>query len=286
MTEALFIETPAGEVFVEKRGASGGVPLIGVHGGPGFTSHYLEPLFSLSEHIPVILYDQAGCGRARRGGPRKLFTVDGFVAELEAIRRTLGLERMHLFGHSFGGVIIGEYALRYPERVASLIFCSASIDIPRWVEDGERLVGALPLMQRMILREGARTGATASPEYLSALRVYYTKHIYGCETLSEGLRRAEAEEDSQTYQTVWGPNELVVTGVIRDYNLSPRLPEIKAPTMFMCGRFDEATPEAHKYFASKVSGSRAHVFEKSAHFPHVTEEDECLSVLRAFIREL
>lgn len=284
MTESLYAQTPAGEVFVERRGEPTGTPLVCAHGGPGFTSHYLEPLFSLSDERQVILYDQAGCGRARRGGPRKLFTIEGFVSELEEVRCVLGLEQMNLLGHSFGGVIIGEYALRYPEHVASLIFLSASIDIPRWVADGERLVGALPLMQRMILREGARTGATSSPEYLDALRAYYAKHIYGSETLSEGLRRSEAEEDSQTYQIVWGPNELVVTGTIRDYVLTPRLSEIKARSLFMCGRFDEATPEAHHYFASHVSGSVVHVLEKSAHFPHITEENECVSAIRRFLR--
>jgi proline iminopeptidase len=82
---------------------------------------------------------------------------------------------------------------------------------------------------------------------------------------------------------VWGGNELVVNGIVRDYSLSPRLPELRAPTIFMCGRFDEATPEAHAYFASLVLGSRNHVFEHSAHHPFVTEEQESVQVIKNFL---
>lgn len=281
-----FIQTAAGEIFYERRSTAsvdGGAPLIGVHGGPGFTSYYLEPLYALSETLPVVLYDQAGCGRSRRGGPRKVFSIDGFVAELESLRCELGLEKMHLLGHSFGGVIIGEYALRYPERIESLIFACVSIDIPRWVADGQRLLAGLSLMQRMVLREGARTAAISSPEYLAALHAYYKKHVYGCDDVPEMIRRSEAQADSQTYQTVWGSNELVVNGLAKSYNLSPRLSELRAPTLFMCGRFDEATPEAHEYFASCVASSGLHVFERSAHHPLATEQDETLRVVKEFL---
>ena len=281
-----YVETSAGEVFFEWHGAESGAPLVCVHGGPGFTSHYLEPLTELSLIAPVILYDQAGCGRSRRGGARKVFSIDGFVSELEDIRRELKIERMHLLGHSFGGLVIGEYALRYPDRVASLIFACASIDIPRWIADGDRLVGQLSLMQKMVLREGARTGATSSPPYLAALAAYYKRHIYGCDEIPECIRRAEAEADSQTYHTVWGSNELVVNGLARGYNLSPRLGELRAPTMFMCGRFDEATPEAHTYFASLVPGSALRILERSAHHPFATERQESLRMVRDFLRAI
>jgi proline iminopeptidase len=279
-----YIQTAAGEVFYERYGSGDELPLVCVHGGPGFTSYYLEPLSALRAERPIVLYDQAGCGRSRRGGGRKLFSIESFVEELEALRRELRIERMHLLGHSFGGLIIGEYALRYPERVGRLIFACVSIDIPRWIEDGHRLVGQMSLMQKMVLREGARTGATSSPAYLTALQAYYAKHIYGSEEIPESIRRAEVESDAQTYNTVWGANELVVNGLVREYSLSPRLPDLSAPTLFMCGRFDEATPEAHEYFASLVPGARLHVFEHSAHHPFATEPEESIRVVGDFLR--
>lgn len=282
-----FIESKAGELFFERRGALKGVPLVCIHGGPGFTGHYLEPLFELGRERPVVCYDQAGCGRSReRGATRKDVSIEAFVGELEALRQGLNLEQMLLLGHSFGGLIAGEYALRYPSRVVGIVFASVSIDIPRWVEDGQRLISGLPLMSRMVLREGLRTGEYGSPQFQAALAMYYRKHVYGFDEKPEVILRAEAEADSRTYEMVWGASELAVTGIVKEYSLTPRLPQIKQPSLFICGRFDEATPEAHLYFSSLVPGSVCHVCERSAHHPQLTETQEFLRVLCDFIADL
>jgi proline iminopeptidase len=278
-----YVQSGAGELFYERRGEGGRAPLVCVHGGPGFTGFYLETLFVLSDLLPVVCYDQAGCGRARRGGARSSFTLAGFVDELEQLRRELGCQSMHLLGHSFGGAIIGEYILAHPQHVASAVFASASIDIPRWVADGERLVSKLPLMQRMILNEGKRSGQLLSPQYQDALARYYDQHVYGVSPLPERIQQSIDQADSITYTTVWGPNELIVTGMARDYSLTPRLGEIRCPTLFTCGRFDEATPEAHEFFASQVQGARCVVFEKSAHHPQETEGEGYVALLREFL---
>jgi proline iminopeptidase len=283
MSREGFVFSPVGELFYEVKGVTGDTPLVAVHGGPGFTSHYLEPLFDLGDLLPVVRYDQAGCGRARRAGARQSFSIGGFVQELEALRGALGVSNMHLFGHSFGGAIVGEYALAYPQHVQSVVFACSSLDIPRWLEDAERLLSQMPLMQRMILREGLRTGASNAPEFQQALAYYYRKHVYGCSEKPECLVRSEMESDPLTYNAVWGPHELTVTGTARQYSIVSRLHELQCPTLFMCGRFDEATPEAHQFFASCVSGSQCHIFEHSAHHPQLTERDECISVLRSFV---
>lgn len=281
-----YVSAPCGEFFYERRGSAATPPLVSVHGGPGFTSYYLEALFDLSDDVPVVCYDQAGCGRSRRAGVRRIFSIEGFVEELEALRQALDVPSMHLLGHSFGGLIVGEYALCYPERARSVIFASVSIDIPRWRADGLRLVSELPLMDRMILREGLRTGNMTSPEFTRSLSAYYTKHVYGFTEKPPSIRISEVEADHGTYQTVWGPNELAVTGLVKEYNLSPRLSELSCPTLFMCGRFDEATPEAHQYFASLTRESACHIFEHSAHHPHITERTEFLDRVRDFVRSI
>lgn len=278
-----FISSKAGELFYEIKGVSGKTPLIAVHGGPGFTSYYLEPLFDVASSFQVVCYDQAGCGRARRSGGRTIFSMDGFIDELEELRIALGFERIHVLGHSYGGAIAIEYALAHPERVSSLICACASLDIPRWLEDAERLLSRLPLMSKMIIREGLRTGNYSSPQFLDALTLYYERHIYGFKDKPLSIIRAEAEADAITYQRVWGPNELVVNGLARSYSLSHRLSELACPVLYLCGRHDEATPEAHAYFASRTPSARLEVFEHSAHHPQITERDAFLALVREFI---
>jgi proline iminopeptidase len=211
-------------------------------------------------------------------------SIAGFVKELRAIVDGLAIERCHLFGHSFGGVIVGEFALAYPAEVASVVFASCSIDIPRWLNDAERLRGTLPLLSRMVLREGERTGDYTSPQYLQALGEYYERFVYRFREKPNCIAQSERESDSETYTTVWGPNELVVSGVAQGYDLTPRLKEISCPLLFTCGRFDEATPEAHQYFASLVTGASCIVFEESAHHPQLNEETLFLDTIRSFVR--
>jgi proline iminopeptidase len=280
-----YLHTPAGELFFSARGdLQAGTPLVCVHGGPGFTSYTLEPLLALSELVPVVCYDQAGCGRARRAGARKVFSRVSFIEELAALQRHLGVERMHLFGHSFGGLVVVEYALAYPERVASLLCASASLDMPRWRADAERLIAPLPLMQRMLLREGLRSGQWGGAAMEAAVAEYYKRYVFGFTEAPPLFQRAVSESDAHTYQLVWGPNELACTSAeLREYSIVARLGEIRCPVLFLCGRFDEATPEAHTDFAACIQGSRVHVFEQSAHHFMVTDEAESLRVVRQFL---
>ena len=95
-----YIEVPGGKVWYRavapESDPTGATPLLCLHGGPGFTHYYLEPLEALAEHRRVIFYDQLGCGRSDRPDDVTLWTVDRFVAELAQVRAALGLERLHL----------------------------------------------------------------------------------------------------------------------------------------------------------------------------------------------
>jgi len=103
-----YIEVPGGRVWYRSVG-EGGTPLLCLHGGPGFTHYYLEPLEVLADRRQVIFYDQLGCGRSDRPEDVSLWTVDRFVEELAQVREALGLSRLHLFGSSWGGMLAMQY---------------------------------------------------------------------------------------------------------------------------------------------------------------------------------
>src|ERR1700738_2971850 len=101
-----YIPVEGGRVWYKIVGAGNpGIPLLTLHGGPGYPHDYLEPLQQLADERPVIFYDQLGCGQSDRPDDRALWRIDRFVRELEQVRRSLALERMHLFGHSWGSML-------------------------------------------------------------------------------------------------------------------------------------------------------------------------------------
>jgi proline-specific peptidase len=102
------------------------VPLLCLHGGPGFTHYYLEPLEALADRRQVVFYDQLGCGNSDRPDDESLWTVDRFVEELAQVRAALGLDDLHLFGSSWGGMLAMQYTLDRKPDLRSLIMCGRS----------------------------------------------------------------------------------------------------------------------------------------------------------------
>jgi proline iminopeptidase len=148
-----FVKVPGGRVysrlydpgtrFLGLRVSRMREALVMIHGGPGYPHDYLQGLSSLSDIIPVLFYDQLGCGRSDRVSDISLWKIDRFVEELEALRRFYGLEKLILHGHSWGTIVALEYTLRYPDIVTGLVFESPCISIPLWLKDSSVLLSKL-----------------------------------------------------------------------------------------------------------------------------------------------
>src|SRR5205814_165311 len=91
--------------------------------------------------------------------------------------------------------------------------------------------------------------------------------------------------NDDVYNVMWGPAEFLLTGNLKDYDSAKRLGEIRIPTLFTCGRYDEATPETTAWYQSLLSGAEMAVFEGSAHMPHLEETESYLHVVRDFLRK-
>lgn len=108
-------------MWYRRVGAGSAIPLLTLHGGPGASSDYLEPLTALADERPVILYDQLGGGKSDRPDKPALWTLGRFVEELTQLCARLGLRQFHLYGHSWGSMLALEYALNQPAGLVSLI---------------------------------------------------------------------------------------------------------------------------------------------------------------------
>ena len=277
-----FIEVDGGRVWYRSVG-EGGVPLLCLHGGPGFTSYYLEPLEALADRRQVIFYDQLGCGRSDRPTDPGLWTVDRFVQELADVRAALGLERMHLFGSSWGGMLAMQYTLDRRPELESLILCGSPASMTRWVKDCGELLDDEPLEVRQLIRQHEQDGFTACPEYQAAILGFYRKHLCRMSPWPAGLERSFAEAGYEVYHLMNGPSEFTVTGTLKTWDVMDRLSEIAVPTLLVGGRHDECTPGHLEEMHSRIEGSQLSIIEHASHLCFAEQPDVFNSLANSFL---
>jgi proline-specific peptidase len=277
-----FIEVPGGRVWYRSVG-EGGTPLLCLHGGPGFTHYYLEPLEALAGRRQVIFYDQLGCGRSDRPDDTALWTVQRFVEELAVVRDALGLSRMHLFGSSWGGMLAMQYLLDRRPELESLILCGSPASMIRWVKDCDELLAAQPDEVRRVIREHEEAGFTACPEYQAAILGFYREHVCRLSPWPAGLERSFAEAGYEVYTTMNGPSEFTVTGSLKTWDIMDRLPEITVPTLLVGGRHDECRPGHMEEMHRRIAGSRLSIIEDASHLCFAEQPQEFTGLVNSFL---
>jgi len=278
-----YISVTGGKVWYQITGYGKGVPLLVLHGGPGCPYYYLEPLRYLSDERQVIFYDQLGCGKSDRPDDLSLWQTERFVEELHQVRQALGLQQVHLFGHSWGTILAADYIFTQPTGLQSVIFASPALSMPRWINDGVEYRKNLPRNVQDVLKLHEVNGTIASQEYQKAAQIYDRYYVCRMYPMPEPLIRASQGMGHNVYQSMWGPTECYVTGNLRDYDQTSRLDEISIPTLFTCGRFDEASPEATAWYQSFVPNAEMVVFEQSAHMAHLEESQKYIEVIKDFL---
>jgi L-proline amide hydrolase len=261
-------------------------PLLCLHGGPGATHDYLEPLEAMADTgRRVIFYDQLGAGNSDHPHNPSLWRVGLFVEELSVVREALGLNRLHILGQSWGGMLGMEYALTQPAGLVSLVVADSPASMLQWVAEANRLRTELPPeVQETLLRHEA-DGTTNDPAYQEAMLVFYRRHVCRLNPWPACVERAfkKLEEEPEVYNTMNGPSEFHVIGLLKDWNIVDRLGEIHVPTLVLSGRYDEATPLIAETVHRGILGSEWVLFENSSHMPHVEEPDRFLQVLTSFL---
>lgn len=284
-SEEGFIDVPGGRVWYESQG-EGGTPLLCLHGGPGFTHHYMEALGQLADERRVIFYDQLGCGSSDRPADTSLWTVDRFVEELAVVRDALGLDHVHLLGSSWGGMLAMQYVLDRRPRLDSLVLCGSPASIPRWIEDCAELLAEEPAEVREAIREHEASGFTACPEYQAAILGFYRAHVCRLRPWPAGLERSFAEAGYDVYHTMNGPSEFTVTGSLREWDVTPRLAEIEVPTLLVGGRHDECRPAHLEDMRRRIPGARLAIIEDASHLCFAERWDVFREVLTDFLSDV
>src|SRR3954451_2176796 len=259
-------------------------PLLALHGGPGSTHNYFGPLEALASERPVVLYDQIGCGKSDR--PQDIeWSVDVFRDELAGLREQLGLERIHLLGTSWGGMLAQEHVLSGATGVVSLTLSSTLANLALWNEEQLKLRNTLPPEVVAVLDRHEQAGTYDDPEYAEALESYFDRHFYRGPQPRAELVAMNAGRAPDVYRAMQGPNEWTTTGALKGWDTRDRLHEIDVPTLVLRGRYDMCTEPIAAELVNGISGAREVVFGHSSHTPVLEETDRYLEVVGDFLRE-
>ncbi len=262
---------------------SGATPLLALHGGPGSTHHYFAPLERLAAERPVVVYDQIGCGRSDR--PQDLeWSADVFREEVEVVRSQLGLERIHLLGTSWGGMLALEHVLAGARGIVGLILSSTLASLDEWAAEQRKLRAALPADVVEVLDRHERAGTYDDPEYEQAMQAYLDRHFYRGPQPRPELERMKAEKSADVYRAMQGPNEWTVTGALEGWDARHRLGEIDVPTLVIRGRHDMSTDPISATLVTGIKDAREVVLENSSHTPVLEETSEYLAAISDFMR--
>jgi L-proline amide hydrolase len=263
---------------------SGATPLLALHGGPGSTHHYFAPLDGLAAERPVVVYDQIGCGSSDR--PQDIeWSVNVFREEVDAVRSQLGLDRIHLLGTSWGGMLALEHLLSGAAGIVGLILSSTLASVDQWAAEQLKLRAALPADVVAVLERHDRAGTYDDPEYDEAMEAYFDRHFYRGPKPRAELESMDASKSVEVYRAMQGPNEWTVTGALRGWDVRDRLGEIEVPTLVIRGRHDMSTDPISATLVNGIRGAREVVLENSSHTPVLEETDQYLAVISDFMRE-
>lgn len=268
--------------------ATANAPLLLLHGGPGSTHNYFEVLDSLAEstHRQVILYDQLGCGESFVEGHPELWTLETWIEELEALRAWLRLDRVHLLGQSWGGMLIIAYLVdRKPKGIVSAILSSTLSSSALWSHEQHRLISFMSPEEREAIAKATESGRFDEPDYLKANDHYTTLHACEITEDSPECLRRKKRFGTESYVEAWGPNEYTPTGTLRDFDYTGRLNAIHVPTLIISGTNDECTPLIAKTMHDGIAGSEWELMDGARHMTFIDQTDKYKRLLAEWLRK-
>jgi proline iminopeptidase len=266
----------------------GKIQVLTLHGGPGFDHEYLECFESfLPQHgIEFYYYDQLGSFYSDQPDDPSLWTIDRFREEVEQVRRALGLEDFYLYGHSWGGMLGIEYALKYQKHLKGLVISSMTASIPSYEAYAAKLRAALPAETIAIMDKYEAKGDYDNPEYQKAMMEVYARYICRLDPWPEPVERAFKHLNPKVYNTMQGPNEFVITGNFKNWDRWNDLARITVPTLLIVGGHDEMSVDDIRREGRLIPHSRVLVCEKGSHLCMWDDQQTYFAGLLEFIDDV
>ncbi len=275
------MKMPIRGIYLNVKVVGHGYPLVLMHGGPGADLYTLMAFKPLAKQFTLVFYDHRCNGRST--GEVTSMTMDNLTADADALRQALGFEKWAVLGHSFGGNVALEYALRYPTSLSHLLLVNTGGDY-RWAaEKSSEFLGKRGFSPEIVELARRHLNGQIEPKEmfsnLMKLGKAYNPHT--------GLRQMPhmffygLQSKLQPEAMIFGESV-----VLKNWSVMDRLGEIKVPTLVMAGREDFVYPPEHQEeLAAGIPNARLVLIDRAGHNPHDEQTAETLAAIRSFLAD-
>lgn len=256
-----------------------------LHGGPGSDHTYYKPFLTpLTECMQLVYIDNRGSGCSAEG-PQSTYTLENNVADLEALREYLGLEKIVMLGQSYGGIVAQSYAVKYPERLSGLILITTSPSY-RFIERARKFVNEHGNDEQKRLTDIVFKGQIASDEqHLAFGRALAPFYAYSYNPQPSDEEKQEAQNSLKRAKLCYQATNEGFLGFLHSYDIIDQLSAVNAPTLIIAGRHDWITSVVDSQeIAEKIPDHELVIFEKSSHSVISDEYDLFIATVTGFMK--
>jgi len=282
------------KVWTKRVGNNPKIKVLLLHGGPGATHEYFEAFDSYlpAAGVEYYYYDQLGSYYSDQPDAPDLWTIPRAVEEVEQVRQALGLDRQnfYLLGHSWGGILALEYALKYQQHLKGLIVSNMMASIPAYNEYARNVL--MPAMDQAALAEIKQLeaeGKYTDPRYMDLLmRHHYIYHVLRmpAERWPDPVNRAFKHMNQAIYVPMQGPSELGASGKLLNWDRTANLSKIAVPTLTIGARYDTMDPSHMEMMSKAVQRGRFLFLPNGSHMSMYDDQQSYVAGLIRFLRDV
>lgn len=281
-----YVNVTGGKIWYRVSGQGDKTPIVLLHGGPGYPSHYFNPLMEIGKERPVITFDQLGCGRSDKITDTTLMTVNSYIEQTKKLLNHLGVKEFYLYGHSWGTMLGTDYYLKYPNGIKGLILASPCLSSKLWVTDADTLIASLPDTIATVLRNEKNGISQNATKLRRANRAFNNNFYTRKQPKSIDIDSSDRQMGVNVYQYMWGTSEFFVTGTLKNYDRTQDLKNIGIPTLYITGEYDSARPNTVKYYQSLTPNSKLKIITNAGHFTMHDNPSEDVRAIKDFLTDL
>ena len=267
------IENGKYKVWTKRIGNNPKIKVLLLHGGPGCTHEYFESFESFfpKEGIEFYYYDQLGSAYSDQPKDTSLWNLPRFVEEVEQVRKALNLneDNFYLLGHSWGGILAAQYALKYQEHLKGLIISNMMMSATAYDHYAENVLAKqMDPKVLMEVRAIEANGDFTNPRYMELLLSnFYVKHILRIpiEHWPDAVNRNFNKLNATIYTTMQGPSEFGISGNLENWDITKELSTIEVPTLVIGSTFDTMDPDHMKWVSTQLKNGSFLLCPKGSH---------------------